>query len=159
FGRRVERVFAAACRDATAGNPFFLEALLNEARARRFAADAHDAARVRSLVPPAVTRAVLLRLAGTPAPATALVRACAVLGDGASVAEAARLAQLSLADAVPLLDLLITRAILKPAERIEFAHPIVREAVYADIGANERASAHARAAELLAESGADDERT
>ena len=38
----------------------------------------------------------------------------------------------------------------EPAERLEFAHPIVREAVYADIGAHERAEAHARAAAILA---------
>jgi hypothetical protein len=41
---------------------------------------------------------------------------------------------------------------------IEFAHPIVREAVYADIGPQERAKAHARAALTLAEDGAPEER-
>ena len=42
--------------------------------------------------------------------------------------------------------------------RLEFAHPIVREAIYADIGAGKRAIAHARAAELLADTGAPEER-
>lgn len=158
FGTPAEPAFAAACRDATGGNPFFLEALLREANAQALSTHALDAARVRRLGPPAVARAVLLRLTGMPRAATALVRACAVLGDTAGTREAARLAEISLEEAARLIDLLIARAVLKPAERIAFVHPIVREAVYADIGANERARAHGRAARVLAELGADDER-
>ncbi|MET0553377.1 MAG: LuxR C-terminal-related transcriptional regulator, partial [Vicinamibacteria bacterium] len=92
------------------------------------------------------------------ASATALVRAVAVLGDGAGLAEAARLAGLPEDEAARAADVLVDRAILRPAAALEFAHPIVREAVYADIGSHERARAHARAAEILAESGASEER-
>ncbi len=101
---------------------------------------------MRRIGPTSVARAVLLRLAAVPAAATALVRAAAVLGDGASVAEAARLSELSEKEAANAADRLIALAILKAAEGVEFAHPIVREAVYADIGAHERGRAHARAA-------------
>jgi ATP/maltotriose-dependent transcriptional regulator MalT len=48
--------------------------------------------------------------------------------------------------------------ILKPGARIEFAHPIVREAVYTDVGSHERAEAHARAAKILIARGASEER-
>ena len=75
-----------------------------------------------------------------------LVRAVAVLGDGASLTEAARLAGVSEEEVVRAADLPVALAILKPAEGLEFAHPIVREAVYADIGPHERAETHARAA-------------
>jgi DNA-binding CsgD family transcriptional regulator len=158
LGSAVAPEFAAACREATGGNPFFLEALLREANERGLPADAHEATRVRRLGPAAVAQAVLLRLSGKPAAATALVRAAAVLGDGASVAEAARLAELPEHDAEAAVDLLAALEILLPAQGLEFAHAIVREAVYADIGTRERARAHARAAVTLAEAGASEER-
>jgi DNA-binding CsgD family transcriptional regulator len=158
LGATVAPEFATACREATGGNPFFLEALLREAREQRFPTDAGGAQRVRGIGPSAVAQAVLLRLAGRPVAASSLVQAAAVLGDGAAPAEAARLAGVPEPEAAQAADLLAALAILKPADRLEFAHPIVREAVYAEIGPRERAQAHARAAEILAEGGASDER-
>ena len=158
LGADVAPEFAAACREATGGNPFFLEALLREAGERRFPTDAGGAQRVRGIGPAAVAQAVLLRLQGRPAAARSLVQAAAVLGDGAGPAEAARLAEVPEPEAAEAADMLAALAILKPADKLEFAHPIVREAVYADIGPRERARAHARAARILAEGGASDER-
>jgi DNA-binding CsgD family transcriptional regulator len=150
--------FAAACREATGGNPFFLEALLYEVRERGLSTDSDGAAGVLGIGPAAVAEAVLLRLAEKPAAATALVRAVAVIGDGAGLAEAARLAQLSEGEATAAADLLVTVGILKKDERLEFAHPILLESVYADIGPHQRATAHAEAALVLASSGASVER-
>ena len=113
---------------------------------------------MRELGPATVAQAVLLPLADKPESATALVRAAAVLGDGASLAEAAELAGLSEEEAAAAGDMLVARGILTPAELVEFAHPIVREAVYADIGPRHRARAHAQAARLLQASGASEER-
>jgi DNA-binding CsgD family transcriptional regulator len=158
LGSDVSPEFAAACREATGGNPFFLEALLREAVEQGFSTDAAGAARVRSSGPPAVAQAVLLRLSGAPDGATKLVRAGAVLGDGASVGEVAQLAGLAEDEAARAADLLTTLALLRPADRLEFAHPIVREAVYADIGRRHRAEAHMLAAEILASNGAAEER-
>jgi DNA-binding CsgD family transcriptional regulator len=150
--------FAAACHDATGGNPFFLEALLREVKEHEGRTGEHDAALVHRFGPSVVAQSVLLRLSGEPESAADLLRAGAVLGDGASIAEAARLAGLAAKDAASAADRLVALSIFEAADSIRFAHPIVREAVYADIGANERALAHARAAEVLAERGATDER-
>ncbi len=158
LGAKVADAFAAACHGATGGNPFFLHTLLREARELRFLAEANEAARVKRIGPVAVARAVLVRLSSAPPSATALVRAIAVLGDGASVAEAARLAELSEDDAAHAADVLIELGILRQAPGLEFAHPIVQSAIYDDIGAHERARSHARAARLLAERSADEER-
>jgi DNA-binding CsgD family transcriptional regulator len=158
LGTSVAGEFATACHEATGGNPFFLEALLRAAGERGFPTESSEAIRVERIGPAAVAQAVLLRLSGAPAAATALVRAVAVLGDGASLADAARLADVDEREAARAADLLVALAILKPAEGLEFAHPIVREAVYADIGPHERAGAHARAARILAASGASEER-
>jgi DNA-binding CsgD family transcriptional regulator len=158
LGREVAPEFATACREATGGNPFFLEALLREVAERGLSPDSGEAAHVHGIGPAAVADAVLLRLSEKPAAATALVRAVAVIGDGASLAEAAGLAELSEEEAAEAADLLIALELLRAADGLEFAHPIVREAVYADIGAHERAKTHARAARILAEGGASDER-
>jgi DNA-binding CsgD family transcriptional regulator/Tfp pilus assembly protein PilF len=158
LGADVAPEFAAACREATGGNPFYLEALLREAGERGFATDAAGAERVRGIGPAAVAQAVLLRLAGRPPATGALVQAAAVLGDGAAPADAARLAELDEPEAAEAADLLAALGILTAGDGLEFAHPIVREAVYGDIGPRERAQAHARAARILAEAGAADER-
>ena len=125
LGAKVEPDFAAACREATGGNPFFLEALLGEAAQRRLAASSDEALRVRRIAPAEVTEAVLLRLSAAPPAAGALVRAVAVLGDGASLAEAAAMAELADEDAAGAADRLVALDILRPADRLEFAHPIV----------------------------------
>src|SRR5829696_58786 len=158
LGGAVAPEFAAACREATGGNPFFLEALLREAREQKYATDAQGAAHVRRLGPPAVAQAVRLRLLGRPRAASELVRAMAILGDGAQLAEAAALARVAEDEAARTADLLVSLAILQPAERIEFVHPIVREAVYGEIGVRERAHAHAHAADILAATGASEQR-
>src|SRR5829696_3303541 len=158
LGGAVAPEFAAACREATGGNPFFLEALLREAREQKYPTDAHGAAHVRRIGPPAVAQAVRLRLLGRPRAASELVRAMAILGDGAQLAEATALARVAEDEAARTADLLVSLAILQPAERIEFVHPIVREAVYGEIGVRERAHAHAHAADILAATGASEQR-
>ncbi len=150
--------FVRACCDATGGNPFFLEALLREAAAKGLTGGGGGGAElVGRVAPTAVTEAVLLRLSGAPASAAALVRAVAVLGDGATLAETAAMAELG-AEAAEVADQLVALDILRPGGRLEFAHPIVGEAVRADIGPRELAAAHARAARTLASSGATEER-
>ena len=158
LGTTVAGDFVAACHGATGGNPFYLEMLLREAKELKFLTEAQEAARVHRFGPAAVARAVLLRLAIAPAAAGALVRAIAVLGNGATVIEAARLADLPEEEAVRAADLLVTLSILRQGEGLEFAHPIVRQAVYEDIGSHARARAHARAARILADGAASDER-
>ena len=158
LGAAVAQEFAAACHGATGGNPFFLQTLLREARELRYLTDASQVAQVRRIGPAAVARAVLLRLATAPAAVTALVRAISVLGDAASVLEAARLADLDDDAAARAADLLVELAILRRAEGLEFAHPIVRSAIYEHIGSHERARMHARAARMLSERDVTDER-
>ncbi len=158
LGAAVAPDFATACHGATGGNPFFLQTLLREARELRYLSDASQAAQVRRIGPAAVARAVRLRLATAPAEVTTLVRAISVLGDTASVLEAARLADLDDDAAARAADLLVELAILKRAEGLEFAHPIIQSAIYEDIGSHERARMHARAARLLSKRDARDER-
>lgn len=149
--------FVAACHAATGGNPFYLDSLLREVLDRGVAPTELGAGSVERIGPADIARSVRLRLAGRPA-AVALVRGLAVLGDRATLAEAAELAALEEAEASAAADHLVRLGILMDDAVLQFGHPIVREAVYADLGPRERAQGHARAATVLRDMGASEER-
>jgi DNA-binding NarL/FixJ family response regulator len=146
--------FRDACHQATGGNPFYVGELLHDAAQRGLQPTAQEAARVRELVPPAIARALLVRLGSLPPAALPLVRACAVLGDGARFADCVVLAEVGAKEAVIAADMLVKASILSPGPRPAFAHPIVRTVVEADLGPHQRAALHARAAVLLNDIGA-----
>jgi DNA-binding CsgD family transcriptional regulator len=146
--------FSGACREATGGNPFLLRELLREL-ATDGVEPAADAVRlVSQLAPPTVARAVLLRLARLGDDASALARALAVLGDGAPLRRVAELAGIAEERAAEAATALAAVGILDTEAGLAFAHPILRAAVYGEIGGLQRSRAHARAAELLASEGA-----
>ena len=80
-------------------------------------------------------------------------RAVAVLGVGAEVAVAARLAGLDPAVAELTADQLAAAQILAPVRPLEFFHPLIGAAVLDDIPPGARRVAHRRAATLLADEG------
>ena len=101
----------------------------------------------------------MLRRIGPEGPeAGRLTRALAVLGGPAPLRQAAALAGLDLPAAARLADRLRAADVLAPGSVLEFAHPIVRTAVYESIPPGERALAHAEAARLLERDGAHPER-
>ena len=144
--RRKVRAGAELCREchaSTGGNPFLVQAL---------AAALRDG---DQKVEP-VAQAVLRRIGEEEA--RRLARALAVLGGPVPLRQAAALAGLDLAAAARLADRLRAAEVLAPGSVLEFAHPIVRTAVYEAIPPGERALAHAEAAALLERDGADAER-
>ena len=143
LGRSPDAEFRAACRDVTGGNPFLLRELLRELAGEGVAPDASGAAVVRQIAPPAVARAVVLRLARLGDTASRLARAVAVLGDGSPLARAAALADVDDehecdAAAAALAD----AGILSGTRPLAFGHPILRAAVYGDIEPAERDRLH-----------------
>jgi DNA-binding CsgD family transcriptional regulator len=109
---------------------------------------------------------VLARLATCSDDARSLVTATSVLGDTTSLGDAARVA----ANSAPLdaLEEAVSAGLLEvdQARLVRFPHPLLRAAVYHDLGAGRRAELHRRAAELggtaaldhrLAAAGADDD--
>lgn len=78
----------------------------------------------------------------------------AVLGDGARLATAARLAGLDPAQAGVMAHQLQRIEVLASEDPFAFVHPLVRRSVYDHLSAAERQDAHAAAADLLREAGA-----
>jgi DNA-binding CsgD family transcriptional regulator len=155
LGGQADAELCRACHDRTGGNPFLLEALTAELRTP---GNGDPLTRVADLAPEPVARAVLRRVTQVGEGAGPLARALAVLGGPAPVRHAAALAGRDIPDAARLADGLRAADVLAPGSVLEFAHPIVRAAVYESIPAGERALAHARAARVLERDGADAER-
>jgi DNA-binding NarL/FixJ family response regulator len=154
LGSPAESAFSEACHHATGGNPLLLGELLKTMRAEAITPDAAHADAIREVGPRAVSRTVLLRLARLPADAVAVARAIAVLGDGASLPATAALANLAERNVADATRTLIAAEIVRPDPPLGFVHALVRDAVYHELSASERALEHERAAKALADLGA-----
>ncbi len=146
-GQELSVVAARRLREHTLGSPLYAIALLEEVGPHAF--DASGA------LPAPSSFAVLVqrRLAACSPPAERLVASAAVLGQRSSFAVACRLAA-DLPVPIEALDEAVAAGLLKVGDdrtgtALSFPHPLVRAAVYSDLGPARRASLHARAADLL----------
>ncbi len=151
LGRVPEPAFATTCHEVSGGNPFLLCELARTLVAREIHPGAEQAQLVRELAPERVARTVLVRVAQLAPEAGAVARALAVLGDDSDHRLVAELAGIDPKAAVQGADALRASAILDPGASLRFVHPLVRNAIYADLPAGACAAAHARAAALLRE--------
>jgi DNA-binding CsgD family transcriptional regulator len=155
FGRPPEDGFARACHELTAGNPFLVRELAAALLADGIEPTAEHTPRLRSTNPRAIARATLGRLGHLSPPAVEVARGIAVLGADATLPRAGRLAGLDDWQALAALDALIAADVVPGGGRLEFAHPIVRTAIYEELAPGERSATHRRIAELLAAEGAE----
>jgi DNA-binding CsgD family transcriptional regulator len=158
LGRHPEPEFAAACHAATGGNPFLLSELGAQLAADGIEPTAGATWQVQQVSPRAVSNWVLLRLSRLPTGAPRLAEAVAVLGGRAQLAAAAALADLDAAAATALADGLFAAGVLQAGAPLDFVHPLVRAAVYGEIAPLARNAAHAHAARLLTDAGAERDR-
>jgi DNA-binding CsgD family transcriptional regulator len=156
LGGDPDRSFAEACFEATKGNPLFLRELLTTLAAAGIAPRAAHASEVLKVAPRSIARSVARRLRRLPQEAGELARAVAILGYGADLTAAAKLAKLDPTSAAAASTTLAQEDILSP-ETLEFVHPVVRATIYSELAAPQRARLHRAAAGILAERGAEDE--
>jgi DNA-binding CsgD family transcriptional regulator len=153
LGTRADPAFVAACAEVTAGNPLLLRELCRKLAADGRSGTADEAAHVREAVPETIGRSVVARLRQLSPAALALARSLAVLGDRARREHVVALAQVPRQTADTAYEALVRAGLVDGAEQ-RFIHPMVREAVYADLIGARRSSWHRRAAELLHQAGA-----
>jgi DNA-binding CsgD family transcriptional regulator len=149
--------FTGACHRATGGVPFLVRELVEALSDEGMSPDARAAARVEAVGARTARRWIQLRLGRLPAPAARLARAVAVL-ERAHVPRAAALAELDPAQAAEAADTLVAAGILEPERPLAFVHPLVRAGVYEELPIAERSLAHRRAAELMDDDPAGEER-
>lgn len=153
--RQPEPKVASASHRITRGNPLLLSELASTLRSQGVRDDAQELLESGGR---AVQRTVAIRMRGAGPAARRLVQAAAVLGEDAPLATAVELAELEAAKADEAARQLAAIDVLRPGTAVHFAHPVVRAAIYEEIGPLERSRLHARAAALLRESGAPLER-
>jgi DNA-binding NarL/FixJ family response regulator len=150
--------FAAACMDATGGNPFLLRELALAAMREGVPSSAPAALGLGGLAPATVARAVLVRVARLPPAAATLARSVAVLGRDVPLDLAAEHAELEPGEAADAADALAAAYVLGSERLLTFIHPIVRAAIEEEMPPTRRRAAHARAAHVLRERGEGAER-
>ena len=145
--------FGDACWRMTEGNVFLLEELIAAVRAEGWEPTAQNAARIGTLAPEAVLRAVAVRLMRLSDDAAGVARAVAVLGHDAELRHVVALTEHAPERVAAAVDALAASDILRPVDAgaLRFAHPLLASAVYADIATAERAALHRRTAEILHE--------
>jgi DNA-binding CsgD family transcriptional regulator len=146
-----DQAFVTTCARVTAGNPLLLMQLLAQLRTDGRPPDRDTAQRLTDLAPQAIVDSVVARLGTMPPEARMLASAIVVLGDGASLRHASRLAGLSSDAAAQAADGLAAVQMLRPGEPLSFVHPLIRSAIAASMPALARADAHGRAASILRE--------
>jgi DNA-binding CsgD family transcriptional regulator len=148
----------AACHVATGGNPLLIEAVLDEpAIGSGTEPGALAPERIAGLGSERLGAGLVERAARLDPRGPAVVRAVAVLGDGAELGSLAELAEVDREGAATILDGLAAAAILGPDGTRSFAHPMLRTAVYESIPAAARAGLNSRAARILHQRGAEPE--
>lgn len=153
FATDPDRRLAAACLEASGGNPFLLGELIDALLLDRVPPDASAAELVAGLGPETVARSLLLRLSRLPAVVGPVTDAVAVLDAHAEVRCVAALTGLSVEEVGVAADALAGANILGEGRPLRFVHPIVREAVYAELATGSRARLHASAARVLMDEG------
>jgi DNA-binding CsgD family transcriptional regulator len=146
--------FAAACRDATAGNPFLLVELLRALDLGQVDGISEDAEGLAELAAAGASRAILSRLARLGEPVVAAARAVAVLEPNSEAGRIAALSGLSLDPVADACEHLVVAGLLSDTQPVGFVHPLVRAAVLSEMPEPRRAADHARAARLLSDDGA-----
>jgi DNA-binding CsgD family transcriptional regulator len=135
---------AAEAHRATGGNPLLAYEL----------ARAPVETPIEEVAPAAVGRGVLARAARVSSDAVTLVRALSLFAQDAGLEDAAGVAELAPRSAAAAADGLMAAQVLAPGERLAFLHPLMRTAVYEQLGTFTRREEHSVAARLLRERGA-----
>lgn len=154
LGPRAGEDLCRSCYEATGGNPFLLQALTAALAEDGGRPTVELAGRVRAVGGGAVRRSVLLRLARLGSDCERLAQAMAVLAPGSPLRQGAALAGLERDAAQRAADRLRAAGLLEGAASLSFSHPIVREAIAAELAPSARAGLNLRAAEVLAGEGA-----
>ena len=153
LGYRPDPVVAEAAHETAAGNPFLLSLLVREIELEGIEPREGAAERIRALAPRSVARTLTVRLRSLSDGGLSLAEAIAVLGEQAEPSHVAELAGLSAEEAIEASDALAAAGIIGK-DGLSFAHPLIRNSAYEQIGSRRRAEMHRGAARSLAAAGA-----
>jgi len=151
LGRPIGSAVAAESTRLTGGNPYLVVEVARELAARGAGDNVTD---LDEIAPATIGSSVLARIHRLAPPADALAGAIALFPDGTTLADAAAVAGIPVSAAAPAADALVEVNVLAPDSPLAFVHPIMRSAVYEQLGRFGRRAGHARAADILRARGA-----
>jgi DNA-binding CsgD family transcriptional regulator len=151
--RPLHPAFARECFSVTGGNPLLVRELARGLAEHGAAGSDRDLELLRRIGPEPVVWAVQGTLRRLPEPASAIARAVSVFDTHGTVELIAALAGVDADSARNAIAELQVARLVEGETELCFAHPLIGQAIRASIPPAERASLHARAAELLAERG------
>jgi DNA-binding CsgD family transcriptional regulator len=151
----IEEPFVHRAWEVTRGNPFLISELVCAMTDDSPSWRAPAPALLEDFAPEAVGRTIARRLSRLGADATEVATGCAVLGHSATLRQVLQFCRLDLAGATAAMARLVDANILAAGDPPRFSHPMFVAAINAGLGTEERANAHARAARVFHEDGAD----
>jgi DNA-binding CsgD family transcriptional regulator len=154
LGAHASDELCLSCHQATGGIPFYLRELAAALAATPGPLTLGSAERVRALGVGTIGRSVLWRVAALGSDCVRLTQSIAVLGPGSALRHAARLADLERDRAELAADRLRAADVLVDEPGLSFVHPIVSEALAAELRDSRRSALHREAARLLLAEGA-----
>jgi DNA-binding CsgD family transcriptional regulator len=150
LGPQADDAVCRSCHEATGGNPFYLRELVTALSAEDARPTVEVARRVRSLGAGTIGRNLLFRIVRLGPDCERLVEALAILGAESPLRRVAALAGLEPPGAEIAADKLRRADLLAPTPTLSFVHPIVHEAITAELPPSRRRALHGQAAALLA---------
>src|SRR3989475_139135 len=148
-GRSASAALVRAVHRETEGNPFFVDEIVHLLVAEE-ALERRDAMIARRLpVPQGVREAIRRRLAPLPAPCRDALTLASVVGREFGLGALQRACGLGADALLEVLGPALGREILVRDRRYRFAHALIRETIYEELGAAERARLHGRIGEAL----------
>src|SRR3989442_679153 len=148
-GRSASAALVRAVHRETEGNPFFVDEIVHLLVAEE-ALEPWDATIPRRLpVPHGVREAIRRRLAPLPAPCRDALTLASVLGREFGLGALQHACELGADALLEVLGPALGREILVRDRRYRFAHALIRETIYEELGAAERARLHGRIGGVL----------
>jgi DNA-binding CsgD family transcriptional regulator len=151
--RPLHPAFARECHSVTGGNPLLVRELARGLAEHGADGSDRDLELLRRIGPEPVAWAVEGTLRRLPEPASTIARAVSVFDTHGTVELTAALAGVAADSARDAISELQVAGLVEGEVELCFAHPLIGQAIRASIPPAERASLHARAAELLSERG------
>ena len=145
----------AAVWKETKGNPLFMREAVRLLSTEGRLGDLGDPGAIALAVPAGVRDVIARRIAHLSEPAARLLRTAALIGPEFAVTLLARVDESSPEAVLDLLDEAVEAGLLIPvlggSGRYRFAHDLVREGLYTELGSGQRARMHRRVADALEE--------
>jgi DNA-binding CsgD family transcriptional regulator len=148
LGENTDDEVCAECARTTGGNPLLTRQLISALEER--GGEDVDIDTIAAIGPPSVARFVADRLRRRSPAAEAVAQTLAILGDDASLADAAEVAGVDRRAAAEAVDALIEAELLYPGLPPRFVHPIIQQALHDSIPPAKQVQLHLAAARELA---------